>query len=59
MTERPEVSEFGSVDPAPPASNDENVEKLRDTLCDEGEKMFQRMRAVSYTHLTLPTTPYV
>ena len=36
MTERPEVSEFGSVDPAPPASNDENVEKLRDTLCDEG-----------------------
>ena len=46
MTERPEVSEFGSVDPAPPASNDENVEKLRDTLCDEGEKMFQRMRAL-------------
>ena len=46
MTERPEVSEFGSVDPAPPASNDENVEELRDTLCDEGEKMFQRMRAL-------------
>ena len=46
MTERPEVSEFGSVDPAPPARNDENVEELRDTLCDEGEKMFQRMRAL-------------
>ena len=46
MTERPEISEFGSVDPAPPANNDENVEKLRDTLCDEGEKMFQRMRAL-------------
>ena len=46
MTERPEVSEFGSVDPAPPARNDENVEKLRNTLCDEEEKMFQRMRAL-------------
>ena len=46
MTERPEISEFGSVDPAPPSRNDEGVEKLRDTLCDEGEKMFQRMRAL-------------
>ena len=46
MTERPEVSEFGSVDPAPPASNGETVEKLRDTLCNEEEKMFQRMRAL-------------
>ena len=46
MTDRPEVSEFGSVDPAPPASNDQTVEKLRDTLCDEEEKMFQRMRAL-------------
>ena len=46
MTERPEISEFGSVDPAPPSRNDEGGEKLRDTLCDEGEKMFQRMRAL-------------
>ena len=46
MTDRPEISEFGSVDPAPPASNDQTVEKLRDTLCDEEEKMFQRMRAL-------------
>tara|TARA_B100000287_G_scaffold414336_2_gene446822 strand:+ start:73 stop:552 length:480 start_codon:yes stop_codon:yes gene_type:complete len=46
MTERPEVSEFGSVDPAPPASNGETVERLRDTLCNEEEKMFQRMRAL-------------
>ena len=47
MTERPEISEFGSVDPAPPSRNDEGVEKLRDTLCDEGEKMFQRMRGTA------------
>ena len=46
MTERPEVSEFGSVDPAPPTSNSVNLEKLRDILCDEDEKMFQRMRAL-------------
>ena len=46
MSERPEISEFGSVDPAPPSRNDEGVEKLRDTLCDESEKMFQRMRAL-------------
>ena len=46
MTDRPEISEFGSVDPAPPASNDQTVEKLRDTLCNEEEKMFQRMRAL-------------
>ena len=46
MTDRPDVSEFGSVDPAPPASHEETVEKLRDTLCDEEEKMFQRMRAL-------------
>ncbi|MEC9136049.1 MAG: hypothetical protein VYD88_01275, partial [Candidatus Thermoplasmatota archaeon] len=46
MNDKPEVSEFGSVDPAPPASNDQTVEKLRETLCDEQEKMFQRMRAL-------------
>ena len=46
MNDKPEVSEFGSVDPAPPASNNQTVEKLRETLCDEQEKMFQRMRAL-------------
>ena len=46
MNDKPEVSEFGSVDPAPPASNGQTVEKLRETLCDEQEKMFQRMRAL-------------
>ena len=43
--ERPEVSEFGSVDPAP-ASDGNIVSNLRNTICDEDEKMFQRMRAV-------------
>ena len=42
---RPEVSEFDSVDPAPP-SIDSNVTRLRSTLCNEEEKMFQRMRAL-------------
>ena len=45
MTEKPEVSEFGSVDPAP-ASDGLVVEKLRASLCDEEERMFQRMRAL-------------
>jgi|TARA_B100001996_G_scaffold382562_1_gene374718 deoxyhypusine monooxygenase len=45
MTERPDVSEFGSVDPAP-ASSGLAVGKLRASLCDEDERMFQRMRAL-------------
>jgi len=46
MTENiPERSEFDSVDPAPP-SNGKNIMNLRNTLCDENEKMFQRMRAL-------------
>jgi len=46
MTENiPERSEFDSVDPAPP-SNGKNIKNLRNTLCDENEKMFQRMRAL-------------
>lgn len=46
MTENiPERSEFDSVDPAPP-SEGKNISNLRDTLCDENEKMFQRMRAL-------------
>ena len=45
MTDRPDVSEFGSVDPAP-ASDNKAVAKLRKTLGDEQERMFQRMRAL-------------
>ena len=46
MTQKkPERSEFDSVDPAPP-SNDSMVASLRETICNEDEKMFQRMRAL-------------
>jgi len=45
MAEKPDVSEFGSVDPAP-ASEGLSIENLRLTLCDEDERMFQRMRAL-------------
>ena len=41
----PERSEFDSVDPAPP-SEDSKVATLRNTICNEDEKMFQRMRAL-------------
>ena len=41
----PGVSEYGSVDPAPP-SVESNVEALRKSLLDEDVKMFERMRAV-------------
>ena len=44
-THKPERSEFDSVDPAP-ASEDSRVDSLRVTICDEDEKMFQRMRAL-------------
>ena len=43
--DRPEVSEFGSVAPAPPSAAS-SVSTLRKTICDEDEKMFQRMRAL-------------
>ena len=45
MTSRPETSEYGSVDPAPP-SEVEQLSQLRTILLDENEKMFQRMRSV-------------
>ena len=46
MTEDiPERSEFDSVDPAPPSS-ERGVSDLRTVLCNEDEKMFQRMRAL-------------
>ena len=42
---KPEVSEFDSVDPAP-ASEVSSVKDLRATICNESERMFQRMRAL-------------
>ncbi len=46
MTEDiPERSEFDSVDPAPP-SRERSIADLRTVLCNEDEKMFQRMRAL-------------
>lgn len=46
MTEDiPERSEFDSVDPAPPSSG-RSIADLRAVLCNEDEKMFQRMRAL-------------
>ena len=41
----PERSEFDSVDPAPPSS-ERSVADLRTILCNDNEKMFQRMRAL-------------
>ena len=41
----PGVSEYGSVDPAPP-STETSTKKLAETLLDEESKMFERMRAV-------------
>lgn len=45
MSEKPEVSEFGSVDPAP-ATYGGKVSEWRKVICDEDERMFQRMRAL-------------
>ncbi len=42
---KPEVSEFDSVDPAP-ASSVSSIIDLRGTICDEQERMFERMRAL-------------
>ena len=42
---KPEVSEFDSVDPAP-ASDILSVPTLRETICNEEERMFLRMRAL-------------
>lgn len=41
----PGVSEYGSVDPAPP-SVESNIYTLKDILLDEDSKMFLRMRSV-------------
>ena len=41
----PITSPFDSVDPAPPSTVN-NVTELRQSLCDESESMFLRMRAL-------------
>ena len=43
---KPQVSQYGSVDPAPPAKASA-LASLKEQLCDEEQPMFQRMRAVS------------
>ena len=45
MEQRPERSEFDSVDPAPP-SDENDISSLRSTLCNESTRMFLRMRAL-------------
>ena len=42
---KPQVSQYGSVDPAPPQTNG-LVSEWTAVLCDESQPMFQRMRAV-------------
>ena len=42
---KPDISEFDSVDPAPP-SEEVSIASLRDILCDEEGRMFLRMRAL-------------
>ena len=41
----PGISQYGSVDPAPP-STELDVEKLKHQLLDENSQMFLRMRTV-------------
>lgn len=43
--DKPDISEFGSVDPAPASSN-LDVASLGNILCNEDCKMFARMRAL-------------
>ena len=45
MGEKPEVSEYGSVDPAP-ASDESDMEHLKSILFDDSARMFERMRVV-------------
>jgi len=45
MGDIPEVSEYGSVDPAP-ASNEGDFETMKSILLDDSARMFERMRVV-------------
>ena len=42
---KPDVSEYGSVDPAPP-SKIQDIARLESILVDENTRMFERMRVV-------------
>jgi deoxyhypusine monooxygenase len=42
---KPQVSQYGSVDPAPPSKMSQ-LASLTEQLCNEEQPMFQRMRAV-------------
>ncbi len=42
---KPEISDFGSVDPAPPSSQ-KSIKLLSEVLNDENAKMFDRMRTI-------------
>ena len=44
-TNKPEISEFGSIDPAPPSGGHDTT-SLRAVLCNENSRMFLRMRAL-------------
>ena len=43
--EKPEISDFGSVDPAPPSTH-KSIKTLNKILIDENAKIFDRMRAI-------------
>ncbi len=45
MGDIPEVSEYGSVDPAP-ASKEDDFELMKSILLDDSARMFERMRVV-------------
>ena len=45
MSGKPEVSEYGSVDPAP-ASDQSDMEHMKSILLDDSARMFERMRIV-------------
>ena len=45
MGEKPEVSEYGSVDPAP-ASKSMDIGHMKSILFDDSARMFERMRVV-------------
>ena len=43
--DKPELSEFESVDPAPPSS-EKNISRLRNTLVDEEEKNVSKNESI-------------
>ena len=63
------IEPTGSATPASPApadTSDASVEEIeaditatREQLAESVDALADKVNAVSYTHLTLPTTPYV